>query len=43
MSRGRTFALTALATAAFAANSVLCRAAVARGGVDPASFLGNDG
>ncbi len=38
MSCGRTFALTALAMAAFAANSILCRTALARAGVDPASF-----
>ena len=38
MSRGRTFALAGLAMAAFAANSILSRAALARAGIDPASF-----
>ena len=38
MSRARTLTLTAIAMAAFAANSILCRAALARSGVDPASF-----
>ncbi len=38
MNRTRTFALTALAMLAFAGNSVLCRAALARAGLDPASF-----
>jgi drug/metabolite transporter (DMT)-like permease len=34
----RTIALTAAAMLAFAANSLLCRAALQHGGVDPASF-----
>jgi drug/metabolite transporter (DMT)-like permease len=34
----RTFGLTMLAMLAFAANSVLCRLALARGSIDPASF-----
>ena len=38
MGRAWTLTLTALAMAAFAANSILCRAALARGSVDPASF-----
>lgn len=35
---GRVLALTALAMAAFAGNSLLCRQALARTGVDPATF-----
>ena len=38
MSRARTLSLTAVAMLAFAANSILCRAALARAGIDPASF-----
>jgi drug/metabolite transporter (DMT)-like permease len=34
----RTFFLTAAAMLAFAANSILCRLALAQGGIDPASF-----
>lgn len=37
-SRGRTFALTVMAMLAFAANSILCRLALAQASVDPASF-----
>jgi len=36
--RARTLALTALAMLAFAANSLLCRLALQRRGIDPASF-----
>ena len=36
--RARTIALTAIAMLAFAANSILCRLALARSGIDPASF-----
>jgi hypothetical protein len=36
--RARTIALTAIAMLAFAANSILCRLALARLGIDPASF-----
>jgi drug/metabolite transporter (DMT)-like permease len=36
----RTIALTVLALAAFAANSVLCRLALGDGAIDPASFSG---
>ena len=36
--RRATFAFTAAAMLAFAANSLLCRLALARGGIDPASF-----
>lgn len=35
---GRTLALTAAALVAFAANSLLCRLALATGAIDPASF-----
>ena len=35
----RTLALTAVAMVAFAANSVLCRLALAHGSIDPASFI----
>ena len=38
ISRARTLTLTALAMLAFAANSILCRAALAWGGADPATF-----
>ncbi len=37
-SRGRTIALTAIAMLAFAANSILCRLALAQSGINPASF-----
>jgi drug/metabolite transporter (DMT)-like permease len=38
MSRTRTIALTAIAMLAFAANSILCRLALASSGADPAGF-----
>ena len=38
MSRVRTIALTVIAMLAFAANSILCRLALAQSGIDPASF-----
>jgi drug/metabolite transporter (DMT)-like permease len=37
-SRARTAALTAAALVAFASNSILCRLALSRAGIDPASF-----
>jgi drug/metabolite transporter (DMT)-like permease len=37
-SRGRTIALTLIAMVAFAANSLLCRLALAQSSIDPASF-----
>jgi hypothetical protein len=38
MSRARVAVLTLIALVAFAANSILCRLALERSGIDPASF-----